>query len=68
MSSDGSGATDAADASGVGQRRTEGIIRALVDRETAICSDCGREIDVSRARNEMEVVADLEAHRNEHHV
>lgn len=46
-------------------RRAEGIVNALTDRDSTKCSDCGEEIDVSSAETPMEVVADLEAHRNE---
>ena len=47
-------------------RRAEGIIHALTDRDTAGCSDCGEQIDVSGANDPMEVVIALEQHRQTH--
>jgi hypothetical protein len=46
-------------------RRAEGIVNTLTDQDSCRCSDCGEEIDVSSAETSMEVVADLEAHRQE---
>jgi uncharacterized protein with PIN domain len=45
------------------QRRAVGIVRALTKQDETRCSDCGEMIDVSDADEEMEVVGELEAHR-----
>ena len=47
-------------------RRAEGIVHALTDQETATCSDCGGEIDVSEATDPMSVIVVLEQHRKTH--
>jgi hypothetical protein len=47
------------------ERRAEGIIHALRDQDSTKCSDCGETIDLHGANETMEVVAELEAHRQE---
>jgi len=46
-------------------RRAAGIIQALTEQDTTACSDCGETVDLHGATKEMEVVAELEAHRQE---
>lgn len=45
------------------ERRAEGIVNALTERDETTCSECGGTIDLFGATDPMSVVAELEAHR-----
>lgn len=57
--------TDSGSRDILAERRAEGIIHALRDQDSTTCSDCGETIDLESATQTMEVVAELEAHRQE---
>lgn len=60
MTQDGAEPSDPLD-----QRRAEGIIHALRDEDSTTCSDCGETIDLHGATATMEVIVELEAHRQD---
>jgi len=46
-------------------RRAAGIVNALIEQDWTTCGDCGERVDLHGATEPMEVVAELEAHRQD---